>query len=243
MASILPRPVPKRVPTLLSFVAGYIDSVTFLGLYGIFVAQMTGSFVLAGTQFVATEQGYLVKLLAIPVFFLAGCIATLIAALTEERKGRPLAILMAFECVLLTALIVMHMTLPLTHIDATAVRATALTGIAAMGVQSAMVRLLMRGVASTNVMTTNTTQMAVDATLLLLHALRPSAEGGASVDQARARMSGLLPIVVGFVSGTAIGAIGYTATGFWTLLVPLVIAYGVCGWAFRAVPNDTPATG
>ena len=70
-ATILPRQVPKAVPTLLSFVAGYIDSVTFLGLYGIFIAQMTGSFVLAGTQFVASEQGYLVKLLAIPVFFAA----------------------------------------------------------------------------------------------------------------------------------------------------------------------------
>ena len=41
-------------------------------------------------------------------------------------------------------------------------------------------------------------------------------------------MSGLLPIVVGFVSGTAAGAVGYTVVGFWTLLVPLAIAYGVC---------------
>lgn len=242
MATILPRQVPKSVPTLLSFVAGYIDSVTFLGLYGIFVAQMTGSFVLAGTQFVASEQGYLVKLLAIPVFFLAGCLATVIATLAEQRKGRALALVMAFECLLLTALVLMHVVLPMTHIDAPAVRATALVGIAAMGVQSAMVRLLMRGVASTNVMTTNTTQMAVDATLLLLQALRPSARGiAAGVAAARERMSGLLPIVVGFVSGTAAGAVGYTVVGFWTLLAPLAIAYGVFGWAFRAAQNGIEA--
>jgi uncharacterized membrane protein YoaK (UPF0700 family) len=239
-ANILPRQVPKPMPTLLSFVAGYIDSVTFLGLYGIFVAQMTGSFVLAGTQFVASEQGYLVKLLAIPVFFLAGCLATLIAALAEQRNGHALALVMAFECLLLTALVLMHVAAPMTHIETPAVRAAALLGIAAMGVQSAMVRLLMRGVASTNVMTTNTTQMAVDATLLLLHALRPSAGGAAaSVDAARERMSGLLPIMIGFVSGTAVGALGYATTGFWTLLVPLALAYGVCGWAFYAVQTGT----
>lgn len=240
-ATILPRQVPKSVPTLLSFVAGYIDSVTFLGLYGIFVAQMTGSFVLAGTQFVASEQGYLVKLLAIPAFFIAGCIATLIAALSEERNGRALALVMTFECVLLTCLVLMHVAVPMTDIDAAAVRATALIGIAAMGVQSAMVRLLMRGVASTNVMTTNTTQLAVDFTLMMLHALRPAAGAPASVDAARERMSGLAPIMLGFVCGTAIGAVGYATTGFWTLLVPLAIAYGVCGWAIYTFRSGTAA--
>ena len=39
----------------------------------------------------------------------------------------------------------------------------------AMGAQSALVRLLLRGVASTNVMTTNTTQFAVDSAELLLN--------------------------------------------------------------------------
>ncbi len=108
---------------------------------------------------------------------------------------------------------------------------TALIGIAAMGVQSAMVRLLMHGVASTNVMTTNTTQMAVDVTLVLLHSASRT-RAASTAQAARARLYGLLPIVVGFVSGTALGAIGYAVSGFWTLLVPLVIAYGVCGWSY-----------
>jgi uncharacterized membrane protein YoaK (UPF0700 family) len=242
MATIIPRQVPKSVPTLLSFVAGYIDSVTFLGLYGIFVAQMTGSFVLAGTQFVASEKGYLVKLLAIPAFFVAGCAATLIAALSDQRNGRALALVMTFECFLLTTLVLMHVAVPMTDIDAAAVRATALIGIAAMGVQSAMVRLLMNGVASTNVMTTNTTQMAVDVTLVLLDALhRSPASAPESTSAARERLSGLFPIVVGFVCGTAVGALGYAMTGFWTLLVPLTLAYGICGWAFFAVQTRTEA--
>src|SRR5262249_45484344 len=38
-----PRP-PAIVPPLLSFTAGFIDSFTVLALFGLFVAQVTGSF-------------------------------------------------------------------------------------------------------------------------------------------------------------------------------------------------------
>ena|ERR1035441_853741 len=60
--------VPRPIPVLLSFVAGYVDSCTYLGLFGVFVAQVTGSFVLAGALFVKSEPGALAKLLAIPFF-------------------------------------------------------------------------------------------------------------------------------------------------------------------------------
>ena len=36
---IRPVTVPRTLPPLLSFVAGYVDSVFFLGLFGIFVAH------------------------------------------------------------------------------------------------------------------------------------------------------------------------------------------------------------
>ena len=63
--------VPRIIPPLLSFTAGFLDSFTFLALYGLFVAQVTGSFVLAAAAIVTNEQGALTKLLAIPVFLLA----------------------------------------------------------------------------------------------------------------------------------------------------------------------------
>ena len=40
------RRVPTIVPPLLSFTAGFIDSFTVLALFGLFVAQVTGSFVI-----------------------------------------------------------------------------------------------------------------------------------------------------------------------------------------------------
>src|SRR5262249_1071638 len=143
VAMIRPVTVPRPVPALLSFVAGYVDSIFFLGLFGIFVAQMTGSFVLVGTQFVTPESGLTIKLLGIPVFFLAGALATAVAVAIGERGGSALAWVMGLECALLSALTAVLLLVDAPTIDAPGVEAAALLGLAAMGVQSAMVRLLM----------------------------------------------------------------------------------------------------
>jgi hypothetical protein len=63
-------PFPSPIPVVLSIVAGYVDNCTYLGLFGVLVAQVTGSFVLAGTQFIESEPGGLAKPLAIPLFLL-----------------------------------------------------------------------------------------------------------------------------------------------------------------------------
>ena len=73
-----PATMPARMPVLLSFLAGYVDSCTFLALFGLFVAQVTGSFVLAGTLFVTHQHGAVIKILAIPAFFVAGVATTII---------------------------------------------------------------------------------------------------------------------------------------------------------------------
>jgi uncharacterized membrane protein YoaK (UPF0700 family) len=65
--------VPAIIPPLLSFTAGFIDSFTVLALFGLFVAQVTGSFVLTAVAIVSNEQGAITKVLAVPVFLLAGC--------------------------------------------------------------------------------------------------------------------------------------------------------------------------
>jgi len=48
---------PRAVPILLAAVAGFVDACTYLGLFGFFVAQVTGSYVLAGAHPVAGSPG------------------------------------------------------------------------------------------------------------------------------------------------------------------------------------------
>ena len=230
-----PQPVPAALPPLLSFAAGFIDSFTVLALFGMFVAQVTGSFVLAAAAFVTKEQGAVTKVLAIPVFLLAAVVTTVLAVMVERRGRAPLAWALGLECLVLTGfLVVVLVGAPLA--DAVAVVIASLLGLFAMGMQSATVRLLMKSVASTNVMTTNTTQIAIDATELVLawqaHRRAPAhAAAAAAYAAARLRIAGLFPIMLGFLLGTATGTIAYVGIGTWGLLLPVAIMYGVFAWA------------
>ncbi|HET7019285.1 MAG TPA: YoaK family protein [Xanthobacteraceae bacterium] len=232
----LRRRVPAIVPLLLSFTAGFIDSFTVLALFGLFVAQVTGSFVLMAVAFVKDEQGALIKTLAVPVFLLAG-VATTVFAVVLERRGRPaLPWILGLECAVLTGfLLTMLIGAPLSEPGALSVAMASLLGLFAMGTQSAAVRLLMKDVASTNVMTTNTTNLAVDAAeLVLAWQARRRAPADATLvaayEKARARFRGVLPIMLGFLAGTVIGMLAYVAIGVWGLLLPLAIMYAIFAW-------------
>src|SRR5215471_13725773 len=229
--------VPRIIPPLLSFSAGFIDSFTVLALYGLFVAQVTGSFVLAAAAIVTNEQGALTKVLAIPVFLLAAATTTVVAVMLERRGRAALAWVLGLECAVLTGfLLTAMMGAPLADPNAATVVAASLLGLFAMGTQSATVRLLMKDVASTNVMTTNTTQIAIDTTeLLFAWRARRCAPADAAVaaayDAARARFGALFAIMLGFLVGTAVGTLAYVATGAWGLLLPLAIMYAIFAWA------------
>src|SRR5271154_7538627 len=78
-------PLPLAAPMLLSFVAGYVDSYTYLALFGLFVAQVTSSFVIAGAEFVTHDYNVAGKLLVIVAFVVA---AALTAALIGWARGQ-----------------------------------------------------------------------------------------------------------------------------------------------------------
>jgi uncharacterized membrane protein YoaK (UPF0700 family) len=146
--------VSRIVAPLLSFTAGFVDSRTFLALFGVYVA---GDRQLCGDRL----------------------------GVGGARRGL--------------------------HHQAPATVLAAMVGLSAMGVQSALVRLLMPGAASTNVMTTNTTTLfAIDTGELLLgwHGKRKGdVEAAAQSAAARERLSHLIPLGIGFFLGTAVGAV------------------------------------
>jgi len=229
--------VPRFLPPLLSVIAGYVDSCTFLALFGLFVAQVTGSFVLAGTQLVAHEDAGLIKLIGIPVFFLACAVTTLIVD-EMGRSGRSaLAAALALETILLLGLFTCWSVAGPFHSPHTAAAVLAsVCGLSAMGVQSALVRLVAKGVPSTNVMTTNTTQFAIDATEVVLtwRARRGAPADAAAADahaSALERFNTMWPVVLGFLVGTVTGALAYERFDMWCVLAPTALAGGLAAWA------------
>jgi len=236
-AAAVPDTLPRLVPALLGFVAGYVDSCTFLALFGLYVAQVTGSFVLVGTETVVHDSEAAIKLVGIPMFGLAGAATTV---LVRNSRGRTaLAATLTLEAVLLVGLVVSwRIGAPFAGQRDAAALSASLCGLAAMGVQSALVRLLVKGCPSTNVMTTNTTLFAVETTDLLLawrtYRRAPGdAAAAAAYAQVRDRFAVLWPIVLGFVTGTASGAVAYARLDLWCVLLAVAVVSGLAVWARR----------
>jgi hypothetical protein len=100
------------------------------------------------------------------------------------------------------------------------------------------VRLLIKGCPSTNVMTTNTTLFAIDATDLVMawraHRRAPGDAAAAYAD-VRDRFALLWPIMVGFIVGTISGAIAYERLDLWCVLFAVAVVGVLAVWA-RARP-------
>ena len=229
--------LPRWAPAALSFVAGYVDSYTFLALFGLFVAQVTGSLVTGAAELVTHDFGIAGKLIAIFAFVVAAAITAALIRWLGDR-GRPaLVAMLALETALLALFTVtMLASAPIDGVDDWRGILAGAFGAMAMGTQSVIVRLLMRGVPQTNVMTGNMTQLGIETTDLIL-AWRRSA--GAPGDRGRAEEFGavrarllvVLAIAVGFLLGAAVGAVIYAKAGLPGAPLSVVIVAALTLWA------------
>ena len=232
----MPRSMRRAFPPLLSFVAGYVDGCTYLALFGLFVAQVTGSFVLAGAQLVTHDPDVVIKVVGIPVYFLAGFVTTVMIKSAERRGRYALPAALRLEAALLMCLMLSgNVGNPTLGPNTPAVLFASLSGLCAMGVQSALVRLLVEGSPSTNVMTTNTTQLAIDAATLVL-AWSPDrnapADARAAADHPdiKRRLNELWPIMLCFFLGTLAGAVAYIRLGLWCMALAIAIIGVLMVW-------------
>ena len=94
----------RLLPVALGYVAGYVDGCTFVALFGLFVAQVTGGFVAVGAVLGAGRDSTLLPLLAIPAFMLGAAVASALSAISRHRGLRASAILLGLESALLAAM-------------------------------------------------------------------------------------------------------------------------------------------
>lgn len=211
---------PERVAVLLSFVAGYVDTVGYVALYGLFTAHVTGNLVLIGSALAQPHEGLRTKLLALPVFVAVVMVATLYVRRCERRGLSALRPLLAVQMLLLVGFAVLAgAASPIANADAPLAMLAGLSGVAAMSVQNALSRLLMAELPPTTVMTGGVTQLAIDAASLW--------SGGTAAVQGRQRIARFLPPVLAFASGAMLGALLYLHAGFAALAVPVLALLAV----------------
>jgi uncharacterized membrane protein YoaK (UPF0700 family) len=230
-------PLPKAMPMLLSFVAGYVDSYTYLALFGLFAAQVTGSFVIAGAELVTHDYGIAGKLLAIVAFLVAAAITAALIGLARDTGGRALPLMLALEAALLAIFAAMLLFSPTIQNarDWHGIVA-GLVAASAMGAQSVLVRLLMKGIPQTNVMTGNMTQLGIAVTELIVARRRfaHSAHGAAAAhdyEVVREQLLTVLSVAIGFLVGASTGAVAFATTNVRGALLAVAIVAALALWA------------
>jgi uncharacterized membrane protein YoaK (UPF0700 family) len=248
VASASEVPLPRLVPALLSFVAGYVDIYTFLALFGLFVAQVTGSFVTAGAELVTHDTGIAGKMIAIVAFLVSAALTAGLIGFIRDQGGAALPWMLAFETALLAVFTVLMLASP--PIQGARDWHGVLAGVfgaMAMGAQSVVVRLLMRGVPQTNVMTGNMTQLGIETTTVLLawrrHLRHPDdSENEKEFVAVRSRLLIVLAIAIGFLLGAACGAVSYANAGLAGAPLTVVIVGALTLWAvWRERGQHSPA--
>jgi uncharacterized membrane protein YoaK (UPF0700 family) len=211
-----------RVLVALSFIAGFADTATFIHLYGLFSAHVTGNFVLLAVAVArGVRESDILKLLSFPVFVFAAFAATVFH--DRLRGGDPEAMLdrwlaLAAAALLLTGALISFLygrhvspdDIPLA--DAIA----GMMAVAAMGIQNAIHRFAVALGPPTTVMTGTVTQLTVMATRRLFK--RGPAAG--TPPPPALSLRGLLGLALAFAAGCLISAPLTLLFGLVSLVVP-----------------------
>ena len=200
--------------TLMAFTAGFVDTASFVALFGLFAAHVTGNFVLIGASLANSRPGIFGKLLAFPVFLIAVALTRLFLHRCERRQADATAPLLIGEIFfLLLFLGVGVLASPIADADAPLALLAGMLGVTAMAIQNAAARSVFAENAPTTVMTGNVTQIMMDLVDLAL---------GAATVPARARMRKMIPAVLGFTLGAIGGGVGLVWLGFWCIACPIL---------------------
>jgi uncharacterized membrane protein YoaK (UPF0700 family) len=197
----------------LGYLAGYVDTLGFIALFGLFTAHVTGNFVLIGRAMAMPSHDVILKLLVFPVFLLFVALTRLLVLRWQASGSPALRNCMLLQLLLLAASVACGLAAaPISNPDAPLVMATGMLAAAAMSVQNAYAKLLMGKAAATTVMTGNVTQLVIE----LVDAIRGDHE-------ALARCRKLLWPVLAFGAGCISGALAFIWVGLAGLLLPCAL--------------------
>lgn len=206
------------VPKLLSLNAGFVDTMGFLMLHGLFTAHVTGNFVTLGASLAQGTSGAIAKLLALPVF----CGVVILTRLARYRLlalGLPvLRTFLGLMLILLigSAVLAIHLG-PFHDGDTWQAITTGMILVMAMAIQNAVQKVHLSNAPPTTLMTGTTTQIMLDVADLVHGA------SGEQLAGIKARLSVMAASLAAFAIGCMIGALAYLWVGVWCAVIPPVL--------------------
>ncbi|MCG5078195.1 YoaK family protein [Paraburkholderia tagetis] len=224
----------KSEDTILAAIAGYVDTLSFVALFGLFTAHVTGNFVLIGAGVAGFGQGVMLKLIVFPAFVCGVVLSSLLVrSLSGQHARQGARLLHAVQAVLMFGYCLAGIwATPVSTPDSLPAIVAGVVGAFAMGIQNAHPKLINRPGVPNTVMTGNVTQAILDVVDMLSAGTDESVRA-----TARARFAKMMPAIVAFAIGAMAGALGYRYVGFWALLAPacaLVVLAATTGEHERA---------
>jgi uncharacterized membrane protein YoaK (UPF0700 family) len=203
-------PVAPFSGVLLAFVAGYVDTATFLRVSELFSAHITGNFVVFAIALVHGVKGVdWLKLAALPVFFLGVPVATFV----YDRSRQKIRTVLAIEAAILIGVAIIEVLLHAPAYDV----GCAMLLVLAMAIQNAAHQVEPGLGATSAVMTTNAAKLFV----ALWRKASPPLHAGAPVNA-----EGIGARLVCFAFGCAVSAFASNSFGLAAVLLPgLVVAF------------------
>jgi uncharacterized membrane protein YoaK (UPF0700 family) len=221
------RPLETSIPMLLSVNGGYVDTMSFLALRGLFAAHVTGNFVTFGAAIVLGTSGAIAKLAALPVF----CIVVILSRLgADAMRGANIPVLrtlLLLKFALLLAAAALAISLgPFRDANSLFALLTGMTLVSAMAIQNAAHRVHLPKAPPSTLMTGNTTQIMLDVADMIRGI--PSESRAATIE----RIKKMSVSVASFAGGCGAAALLFTLVGERCFLIPAIIAFT----AFRLAP-------
>lgn len=206
------------VTLLLTIIAGYCDTVTFVAADSIFSAHVTGNFIVFAYQIVkGIDLNAWVKLLTFPVFIIAVIAGGRIALRVTNRY----TLLFWEGLILLFSGISVYAFNYFGIISEWTMYAVAMTTVFAMGLQNAFGKLYAKEThGPTTMMTGNVTQASLDLGSLLKNGFKDA--------DVLLSFKKQLITIFGFLIGCFLGAIAGKFFGLGTLILPgiaMIICY------------------
>jgi uncharacterized membrane protein YoaK (UPF0700 family) len=206
------------LPFVLSLIAGATDTIGFLS-FRLFTAHVTGNLAVVAAHFITGNPVIMPYLVSVPVFMVALLLASLLGGLLERHGSPTLRPLLWLQLLLLIGATALCLAQGGGFNGGSSLStAAAMLAVAAMAVQNSLVQVALKTVPTTAVMTTNVTRL-VHAVAQVLTCLDE-----AVVRRAREQAWRILPVVLGFVLGCVIGAIGHAAFGHAAFGLPAGLA-------------------
>ncbi|MGH9224961.1 MAG: YoaK family protein [Acidimicrobiales bacterium] len=197
---------------VLAAVGGYLDTLGYMMLSGLFVNHVTGNIVLAVAE---PGRSSVPEIVMFPLFFAMVAFGTAVAA-----RGPGIRAALTAEATFLGLFLVLGVVL-IPEPGAASLTGEVVVGaagVSAMAIQTAVTRLAGHAF-PTNMVTGTMTMLGMDAARLLLHLDNAATERAAT--SRRARLHGR--VVLGFAAGAAAAALVTSTARFWAGLIPLAV--------------------